>query len=78
MCAGFSVQDVSVVHLAYGSDCREEGNHQMLVSNRRWQARMLEQLFLSGLLWCSLQWQMTDGLMLPWPGLHLGTSVSAH
>lgn len=46
--------------------------------NRRWQARMLEQLFLSGHLWCSLQWQMTDDLMLPWPGLHLGTSVSAH
>lgn len=32
--------------------------------NRRWQAGMLEQLFLSGLLWCPLQWQMTV-LMLP-------------
>lgn len=35
LCAGFLVQDVSGVHLARGSDCREEGNHQMLVSEQK-------------------------------------------
>lgn len=35
LCAGFPVQDISGVHLARGSDCREEGNHQMFVSEQK-------------------------------------------
>lgn len=33
--SGFPIQDVSGVHLACGSDSREEGNHQMLVSEQK-------------------------------------------
>lgn len=35
LCAGFPVQDISGVHLVRGSDCREEGNHQVLVSEQK-------------------------------------------
>lgn len=40
LCAGFPIQDVSAgVHLVRGSDCREEGNHQMLVSEQKMAGR---------------------------------------
>lgn len=40
LCVGFPIQDVSAsVHLVRGSDCREEGSHQMLVSEQKMAGR---------------------------------------
>lgn len=74
-----SLSKMSLVFIWHmGVTARKQETTRCWCLNRRWQARTLDQLFLSGLLWCPLQWQMTDVLLLPWPGLHLGTSVSAY
>lgn len=54
---------VFIWHMGVTAGKRE--NARCWCLNRRWQAGALEQLFLSGLLWCPLQWQMTDVSMLP-------------
>lgn len=59
LCAGFPVRDVSGVHLGCGSDCREEGNHQMLVSEQKMAGRDARTAFL---VWTSLvSFAVADG-----------------
>lgn len=68
LCAGFPVQDVSAgVHLVRGSDCREEGNHQMLVSEQKMAGRGAWTALpvWTSLVPLALQWQVTDVLMPP-------------